>query len=129
MNQVRVPLCTAKFHERFAMLIPKVPIHSNIRQLPEGFVPAVRLKCRLRMNMCSTDSVCSSRAPTQNSSNPTLLQLDGKMLRKPPTVQTTNARPCFDVRSIDKHVHRNIPLMNYCVPFKCPICARQGAYN
>ena len=70
----QIILCTAKLNEWFAMLIPKAPIHGSIRPLPQAFVSAIRLKFRLPMEMWATDSVCSSRAPTQNSSNPTLLR-------------------------------------------------------
>ena len=33
-------LCTTKFDEKFAMLIPKVVIHSNVNPSPKAFVPA-----------------------------------------------------------------------------------------
>ena len=111
------------------MLIPKVLIHGSIRPLPRAFVSAIRLKFRLPMEMSAADSVCSSRAPTQNSSNPTLLRQHGDMLREHPIIETTNARPCFDVGSIDKNIHPNIPLMKYFVPFKCSSCARWRADN
>ena len=42
LNQI--VLCTTKFNERFAMLIPKVAIHSSISPWPQALVPAVRLK-------------------------------------------------------------------------------------
>ena len=71
----------AKFDEGLAMLIPKVPIRSNIRPLPQIFVPAVRLKSRLPVKMWAPNSICSSRAAKQNSSNPTLLRWGGEMLR------------------------------------------------
>ena len=42
LNQI--VLCTTKFNERLAMLIPKVAIHSSISPWPQALVPAVRLK-------------------------------------------------------------------------------------
>ena len=42
LNQVA--LCTTKFDEKFAMLIPKVAIHSSVNPSPQAFVPAVTLK-------------------------------------------------------------------------------------
>ena len=91
---------------------------------PKALVPAVGFKLRLPMKMWSTRPMSSSWVPPQNSSNPTFLRQGGDMLCQPPIAQTTNMRPCFDVGSIEKYVHSNIPLMKYFVPFQCPICAR-----
>ena len=57
LNQV--VLCTTKFNERFAMLIPKVAIHSSISPWPQALVPAVRLKFWLPLKMWATSSICS----------------------------------------------------------------------
>ena len=43
---IQVTLRVAKFDERFAMLTPKVAIHSSASPLSQAFVPAVCLKFR-----------------------------------------------------------------------------------
>ena len=111
------------------MLILNVSIHSGLNPPPEALVPAVRFKLRLPMKMWSTRPMSSSWAPPWNSSNPTFLRQSGDMLCQPPIAQTTHMRPGFDVGSIEKYVHSNIPLMKYFVPFQCPICARWRADN
>ena len=42
LNQI--VLCTTKFNDRLAMLIPKLPIHSSISPWPQALALAVRLK-------------------------------------------------------------------------------------
>ena len=66
-------LCTAKFDERFAKLIPKVLIHSSIRPLPQAIIPAARLMFRLPVKRCPRPMVPAGHQ-RKILSNPTLLR-------------------------------------------------------
>ena len=82
--------CPAKFDEGFAMLIPKVPIHSSIRPLPQAIVPATRCGFRL----CENVGVqFDSFPPGANVKfvEPNALAIGWRYVRKRPIMQTTKA--------------------------------------
>ena len=123
----QIALCTATLDERFAILIPNVASHNTRNPPSQALVHALNFKFRLPMKMWATNSICSSRAPSQNSSNPTLLRwaaiccADLQELKE----HIHDLRFSFDVGSIDQYVFINIPLMRYLFFFPSLLFSRK----
>ena len=98
----QVTLCTAKLNEGFAMLIPKVLIHGSIRPLPQAFASAIRLKFRLPMENVGGGFGMFQPGTNAKFVEPNALATTWRHVALASNDSNNNARPCFDVGSIDK---------------------------